>query len=806
LLRRLVGLALRAGPAARLARLDRGAFSSWARYSGAVSEALGPDLEARYTALVLKAAEARPGLARLVAVSVPDHLARVAGPARRSYLDLLDLVLQRRPEALAVVVRTLPELMDQLSPRALREFLLTGLGLHEQGRRVGETFLRRESEQGRTELERLASGLKLESVARTLALYARAHCGEDVRVLPAHRQTGPAFSDGRHIYLPESVATYGDDRDFLVYRVATARTAGYLEFGTFDLDLRRIEGPWTDRREGESDLEQLFRSFGNRLLARDLFRVAEDTRVERQVVREYPGIGRDLGVLRPDELADRPMLADLSPAEQLLEALLRRSWGSEVDQDLEPGVRAALEAAWRIVEACTELDGGVDDVAARLPELYGLADGLLVKVEDGEASQRVEGAEQPEYGGLADFQTGTEPRPEAMDAEERAEAEAARELREAMEQEGLEATLSEIRRALRGEVDDGSSYEEMAAFLERLEAPEGGLVDEDELEGPESPTGEVHPVTGESLDPDLDPDARVVLLPEWDHEIQDYKPAWVRLKEHHLQPGSRDFVDQVFEEHGPSIRWLRRRFEALRPQALMREKGLVDGDFLDLERVVDAQVTRRAGGSPSDRLYGRHLRNRRDVAVAFLLDMSSSTNEVASEAGRRIIEVEKQALVLIAEAVDALGDACAIYGFSGYGRSHVAFYVAKDFDDPWDDRVRSRVGRISWKMENRDGAAIRHAAQRLKDWPAKVRLLILLSDGKPLDCGCDHYYDRYAQEDTRVALREARAEGVHPFCITVDPRGQDYLEQMYGEVGFLVIDRVESLPERLPLIYRRLTR
>ena len=162
--------------------------------------------------------------------------------------------------------------------------------------------------------------------------------------------------------------------------------------------------------------------------------------------------------------------------------------------------------------------------------------------------------------------------------------------------------------------------------------------------------------------------------------------------------------------------------------------------------------------------------------------------------------------MLIAEAVQAIGDAFAIYGFSGYGRDQVAFYVAKDFAEPWNDEARARVGRIAWKMENRDGTAIRHATRKLLDWPARVRLLLLLSDGKPLDCGCDLYADAYAQEDTRAALVEARAAGVHPFCITVDPRGQEYLARMYGEVGYTIIDRVEALPERLPQIYRRLTR
>ena len=186
--------------------------------------------------------------------------------------------------------------------------------------------------------------------------------------------------------------------------------------------------------------------------------------------------------------------------------------------------------------------------------------------------------------------------------------------------------------------------------------------------------------------------------------------------------------------------------------------------------------------------------------------MSSSTNEVANMDGKRIIEVEKEALVLIAEAIDAIGDACAIYGFSGYGRDQVAFYVAKEFDDPWVDEVRERVGRISWKMENRDGAVIRHVITKLSRVPARIKLLLILSDGKPLDCGCDHYSDLYAQADTRMALIEAKKAGIHPFCITVDPHAKEYLARMYGEVGYTVIDRVESLPMRLPQIYRRLTK
>jgi nitric oxide reductase activation protein len=209
--------------------------------------------------------------------------------------------------------------------------------------------------------------------------------------------------------------------------------------------------------------------------------------------------------------------------------------------------------------------------------------------------------------------------------------------------------------------------------------------------------------------------------------------------------------------------------------------------------------------TPSNRVYSEKRRQDRDTAVAFLVDMSSSTNELASEDSKRILDVEKEALIVLSEAIDALGDAFAIYGYSGFSRSQVAFYVAKRFDDGWDENSQRRVGRLKWMMENRDGAAIRHCTEKLLERPERYRLMILLSDGKPLDCGCEDYSDAYAQADTRAAILEARQKGVRVFCITVDPYGQQYLRDLYGEGGYTVIEDVNNLPDRLPAIYHRLT-
>jgi len=812
-------LGQRARSAADIARADRSTLRSWMRHVGPVELALGAPVGRRYTELVTAAARAEGRLGRIVAGHLPDHLARVAAESRMEYLRLLGIVLQERPQAAGMVMRTLPELMEGLSGPALARFLGSGLDLHSDSEAVAESFLRRESRQSREHLERLVLGLPLKDVARTLALYARAHCGEDVQVKPIPAgQKVRAFSEGRHLHLPERVDRYGDDRDFTVYRVLTARTAATLEFGSFDLDLRKVEGDWPDPAEGESDIERLLRAFQNRSLARDLFHVAESARVERRMTQAYPGLRRDIDELRPDELAERPSLDDLAPAEALVEGLLQTSWGAA------PKLPAELvephRAVWAVMREV--LDGEVEDVAAMLRSAYPYADALLKKVGPEDLGRRPQPSERGEaevpgladlpggedYSGLEDSALGAAIRPEALNPEQRGEDDEARELREALEEEGLEASLSEIRKALKqhkqGKTED-RSYDQMIAFLERMPAPDGGIVEESEDEREEHVPLRAQ-FTG-PLELEEDPAARVFRYPEWDVAIDDHKPAWVRVKEHTLAPGERGFVSDVLDEYGAEIRWLRRRFQALRPEELRRVRRQLHGDELDIEQVVEARVAQRAGVSPPERIYERHLRNQRDVAVAFLLDMSSSTNEShAGMGGKRIIQVEKEALVMIAEAVDAIGDACAIWGFSGYGREHVAFYVAKDFADPYDDAVRERIGRITWKMENRDGAAIRHATAQLAEHPARTRLLILLSDGRPLDCGCDHYYDHYAYEDTRIALQEARKGGIHPFCITVDPRARKYLEELYGEVGYIVIDEVESLPRRLPAIYRRLTR
>ncbi len=832
-------------PALRLLEADAPTARSWLRHVGAVQEALGGDLARAYGDVLFLAAERDAQVARQLAELLPDQLARVAPELRRRFLVAVDWTLHERPEAALPVAQNLAPVLGELDDHALRAFITQAASLAQQSPQKAASFLRGESDQGAQAIQALDRGLALAEVQRVLALYAAAHCGQLVTVEASAQggadpgfhplraaARGQAYTDGHSIKLPLRVDQHDPGRDFLVYRVLTALCAGYLELGSLDLDLASLGGSWPARREGELDLQRFLRGLGNRSLAGDLFQILEDVRVEAGLRHRYPGLGRDFDLLVQALPRPEPPLETLAPVEQLVALAAYFAWCGELpplaQQRAEPGAWAVFQSLTGAFEDLRLSEATVQHTALALQRAWPAAVALMASpAQAGRAPGRASGrghsgGRTEQHGDAAGVQgayagdgglagggggwkdllgraSGGMLRPERRDAAAQVLDEQALAAHEQARERGDPSTLAAVREQLRRR--QRSDYAEADAWLSAKQGPDGGLVDV---------RPQAHAPLPLTLRDDVDMEAIVPgrgdTYPEWDMGIGDYRPSWVLVRELPLRQGSADFVEGVMAAYRPQIRSLRRQFEALRPSELELVRGLPHGDTLDLDRVVEAITVRRAGGSPSDRLYLRHERSRRDVAVAFLLDMSSSTNEVVSGGGKRIIEVEKEALVLIAEAVDAIGDRFAVWGFSGYGRDQVAFYVAKGFDQPYDQAARERIGAMSWKMENRDGAAIRHATRLLLKEPARVRLLILLSDGKPLDCGCDQYADRYAQEDTRKALVEARQAGLHPFCITVDPHSRDYLQQMYGRGAYTIIDRVESLPLRIPGIYRRLTR
>jgi len=283
---------------------------------------------------------------------------------------------------------------------------------------------------------------------------------------------------------------------------------------------------------------------------------------------------------------------------------------------------------------------------------------------------------------------------------------------------------------------------------------------------------------------------------EWDYHRNAYRRGWCHVYVTDVKPGEGNFVRATKVRYAPFIHQIKRRFEAVRGEDRILGRQ-PDGEEIDLDALVEAVNDRKSGAEPSARLFCRRVRNERSLAAMFMIDMSGSTKGWVNDA-------EREALVMLCEALEKLGDAYAIYGFSGWTRTRCDIYRIKSFADAYDEAVRTRIDGIEAKDYTRMGVAIRHLTHLLGRQPARHKLLVTLSDGRPDDFG-DEYRGTYGVEDTRRALQEAREQGIRSYCITIDRQGADYLKHMMGPASYTVLDDVKKLPLKVADIYRKLT-
>ena len=286
-----------------------------------------------------------------------------------------------------------------------------------------------------------------------------------------------------------------------------------------------------------------------------------------------------------------------------------------------------------------------------------------------------------------------------------------------------------------------------------------------------------------------------VYYPEWDYTRQRYRNEFCALTEIDVAPADDNFYAATLEKYRFHLQSVRRSFETM-AEGYEQRKRQTFGDEIDFDALVEASVDRRQGLEMSENLYSCFHRSRRDVAVMFMVDMSGSTRGWVNL-------VEREALVLLCEALEMLSDPYAIYGFSGRTHKRCEIYRVKKFEEACTAQVRARISGIKPRTYTRMGVAIRHLGKHLQAVKARSRLLITLSDGKPEDYG--GYRGRYGLEDTRQAIAEVRADGIYPFCITIDNEAREYLPYMYGSANYTVIDDVRKLPYKVSDIYRLLT-
>lgn len=278
--------------------------------------------------------------------------------------------------------------------------------------------------------------------------------------------------------------------------------------------------------------------------------------------------------------------------------------------------------------------------------------------------------------------------------------------------------------------------------------------------------------------------------PEWDYRRSRYRDNAVALFSHPAKPGRAEWVADALQRNAGLLAQIRRRLGAIRPDRTIL-RGQAAGDEIDLDAVVAARGERRAGATGDARFYQSRRPAPRTLALVLLVDASASTDAWVTRK-ERVIDIEKEAALLAAAALETLRTRFAVLAFSGEGPTGVQVREIKHFDHAWDANAQRRLAGLEPERYTRLGAALRHANALLASHAADHRLLLLLSDGRPNDC--DRYASRYGIEDARQALAEARLKRISPYCFTVDRAGGSYLPTIFGSEGYTVVQHPQQLP------------
>lgn len=743
---------------------------------------------------------------QLKAIKGREEAAVIAG----AVLDVVSEIANIDGEAALAAFRSSSQALSLVSTAQFEAWAAKGLAeLSSEPAKARRSYFALETRQSNTFLRSEESGLQLDSIRSILRMYVEGLTGREVEVVPMTAvEQGSRIGNGSAIHLPAAITVFDDESEnFRLYKVLAAYGAGQIEFGTFEqdspglkaafaelslrfsagaeeIDAFSLSGYLEDVQKADrsrpdlaapsqtklskgSDYQEVLKLFPEPQLARRIFGAIENKRIDELLRRQYRGLRKDLDLMRKTLAARRPFIFDLPlhqvPSELLFQITL---------------CGGPTEDAQRFYgQIASEIGSVIDEFL--LIEQPGVGDSLIAASLIYTLFQNID----PDRTAEAETETGNEEGEEVYSDREAAEAVTDDKIkREPAEKKGKD--IGELFNAW-NETDENA--------------------DPDDLQGAEKWLGNEIP------EHELDAGEEAFAYDEWDRELHDYRVGWSRVIEKKVKKGDRTFVELTRSRYRGIISSIRHQFQLMKPENLTRINREIDGEDYDLNALVDLIIDRRADGRQSENIYTKRLRKQRDVAVSILLDQSSSTARTITRnplqpytfPGRRIIEIEKEGLVLMSEALEAVGDLYSIYGFTSEGRRNVKFYIVKDFGEKYSAEVERRIGGITFENNTRLGAAIRHAAAKLLRQESRTKLLIILTDGRPYDH--DYGDARYAREDVREALNEVRLAGMIPFCITIDRESEAELKDLYGDVGYTIIDDVLSLPERMPNIYRRLT-
>lgn len=602
---------------------------------------------------------------------------------------------------------------------------------------------------------------------------------------------------------------------------------------------------------------RFLRLFANRRLAFDLFTILEDCRLDYRIAVAYPGTRSATSRVQAESLVSRPRIETLPVQAALVELLIHMSLEQFTGLPVPQRYQAAVVMLARLVHALRTAQTTVEDAAEATLRAYeiisrvsnesqpahqwqpqdlsepgdfseAMYEALLASLQ---AREDVSGENGHAYDAPAPVDYRGDFKPDMVQLLTQLQIDANQPgAVQFLSQEMLEQWLQEHMEFMG---DAGQGAINMSAVAQTVAQDNSVVTPHPQPQQGDRPL--LHDdEQGGSLEAQ---DPHTYVYDEWDFFAAAYKPRWCIVKEQHLEEGEPTFYNDALQHYSTLLGHIKRQFELIMPERFRKTYRLVDGEDLDLNAALEAWTDLRMRVPPDDKIYWRRHKIQRDVAVVFLLDMSASTAEpiylgdastddrqtlgaaatyatwrqrreaLGQSPFKRIIDLAKVSTVLLTQALESIGDTYGIYGFSGYGRDNVEFYVIKDLAERFGERTKRRIGKIAPRHATRMGPAIRHATTKLEQQSASTKILFLVSDGRPQDRG----YSRkgaekaYAVQDTHMALLEAQQKGMTPFCLTVDKAGHDYLQAMCGDMGYEVLDEIALLPARLPMLYRSLT-
>ncbi len=285
--------------------------------------------------------------------------------------------------------------------------------------------------------------------------------------------------------------------------------------------------------------------------------------------------------------------------------------------------------------------------------------------------------------------------------------------------------------------------------------------------------------------------------PEWNYKTRSYRPDWVTVFPTPVRAERIREASELLANHRGTVLTLTNRLLA-QQEKHERLSRQVQGDEIDLDAAVAGRADRRAGRDPGERFYCTTQKRHRDLAITLLYDVSLSAGSWIE--GRRVLDVTRETVLILGEVAERLGDMLRIQAFASNTRNHCRCFEIKDWHESWQSS-RGRVLGVEPQGYTRVGPALRHAIACFKHAPARHKLLLLITDGKPIDY--DHYEGRYGIEDIRMALREARDQGIHSFALALDAKTAPSLPLMFGQNGWQMLRHIAELTEVAVNAYAR---